>query len=260
MTNLPDIQNSCPEIQVKLHRVGVQDFKLPIKIIQQDGGYQSSVATIDCFVDLSCDNRGVNMSRIPLVLHEYLDKLINQKLLGEIAATVRNKCEAETCQLIYKFPYFIKKKAPISGQEGIVFYNVTFDMTDILNKQIFRFGVDVHATSLCPCSREISESGAHNQRCEIKLDITPNNETWIWLEDLIRIAEDSASCEIYSVLKRPDEKYVTENAYKNAAFCEDITRKVYDKLSNFKGIEHFNVEVISDESIHQHKAYARLNT
>lgn len=259
MSNLPDIQNSCPDIKVKLNRVGIEDFRLPITILEKENGYQKTVASINCYVDLDCNNRGVNMSRLPLVLHEYNEKIFNMNLLAEIAKTIRENCEAEESQVIYKFPYFIKKKAPVTGYEGYVFYDVTFDMTSNKTGQTFKFQVKTYATSLCPCSKEISEDGAHNQKCLIQIDVVPKKDSWIWIEDIIKVAESSASCEIFSVLKRPDEKYVTENAYNNAAFVEDITRNVYEKLTNIEGIDTFNIVVISDESIHLHKAYARLH-
>lgn len=258
--DLPDIQNSIPEIQIALNRVGITDLQLPIYILQKDNKIQHSVAKIDCFVDLDSNLKGINMSRIPIALHKYLDSPISGKLIHSISENIRLNSNAEVCQLIYSFPYFIQKFSPISKEPGLVIYPVKFNVTKSFNSAIFEVSVITTTTSLCPCSKEISEYGAHNQKCLIEITCQMDIENYIWIEDIISIAETSASCEIFSVLKRVDEKYITEQAYENPCFVEDITRNCYKKLINLKYISKFKIEVTSDESIHNHKAYAQLKT
>jgi len=257
---LPDIQNSEPKIKVALNRVGITNLELPIYILQKDETIQHSVAKIDCFVDLDSNLKGVNMSRIPIAIHKYLDMPISGVLIESICENIRLKSEAKICQLIYSFPYFIKKISPVSKESGFVIYPIIFNGIKSENEFIFEVTVCVTTTSLCPCSKEISAGGAHNQKCNVKITCQTYIDDYIWIEDLIKIAENSSSCDIYSVLKRVDEKYVTEKAYENPCFVEDITRNCYEYLSKLKNIINFIIEVTSDESIHNHKAYAQLKT
>ena len=256
---LPDIQNSCPSIQISLNRVGITDLKLPIYVLQKDNKIQHSVANIDCFVDLESNLKGINMSRIPIAIHKYLDSPLSKSLIEAICENIRIKSESKICQLIYSFPYFIKKISPISKEPGLVIYPIKFRGIKSENEFLFEITVSATTTSLCPCSKEISIGGAHNQKCNIDITYQMNSDEYIWIEDIINIAEESSSCEIFSVLKRSDEKFVTEKAYNNPYFVEDITRNCYVKLLE-KNIETFKIEVTSDESIHNHKAYAQLKT
>lgn len=256
--SLPDIQNTCPSIQIGLNRVGITDLKLPIKVLTKNDEYQTTIADISCYINLEPDKKGINMSRLPIVLHEYNGIPISGKLLNDICQDVKNISEAEEAQVIYKFPYFINKKSPVTNIDGLVHYNVTFDGDLLKDCYQFKFNVEVIATSLCPCSKEISLNNAHNQKCFINIECNMLPESWIWIEDIICIAEKSASCEIYSILKREDEKHVTERMYNNPGFVEDITRNIYEKMSILKGIRQFNISVSSDESIHIHKAYAKI--
>lgn len=255
---LPDMQNSVPKIQVSLNRVGIIDLKLPIYVLQKDSKIQHSVANINCFVDLDSNLKGVNMSRIPIAIHKYLDSPVSRSLIESVCENIRRISNAKICQLIYSFPYFIKKISPVSKEPGLVIYPIKFN--GIKSEDLFSFEITVCATttSLCPCSKEISSGGAHNQKCNVEITYQMNLEEYIWIEDIINIAEESSSCEIFSVLKRVDEKFVTEKAYENPCFVEDITRNCYEKLLMLKNIENFKIEVTSDESIHNHKAYAQL--
>jgi GTP cyclohydrolase I len=255
---LPDIQNTKPEIQIALNRVGITDLQLPIYILQKDNKIQHSVAKISCFVDLESNLKGINMSRIPIALHKYLDSPISGKLIQSISENIRLNSNAKMCQLIYSFPYFIQKISPISKEPGLVIYPIKFNVTQSEDFSIFEVSIIATTTSLCPCSKEISEYGAHNQKCAIEITCQMDIDNFVWIEDIISIAETSASCEIFSVLKRIDEKYVTEQAYLNPCFVEDITRNCYEKLLTLKDIKKFKIEVTSDESIHNHKAYAQL--
>lgn len=259
---LADIQKEKPKFNLPIERVGITDFKMPIYIYQLKGGHQHTVAEISAYVDLFENKKGINMSRIPISLQKFLDRPLNSDEICSIAQHILKKSEAERCQLIYKFPYFIKKLAPESKEPGIVYYNVTFDVTkeEIKNYCDFMISVESNTTSLCPCSKDISKYGAHNQRSSIKITCCPEEKRFLWIEELIDIAEESSSCEIFSVLKRVDEKVVTEKAYDNAKFVEDMGREIFHKLEALYGIKYFEVEVKNFESIHQHNAFCKLTS
>ncbi|HQF36502.1 MAG TPA: GTP cyclohydrolase FolE2 [Candidatus Dojkabacteria bacterium] len=253
---LADVQYTNPKYPIKINRVGINSVELPIFVSMKNGGVQHSVAKVDCYVDLAEHLKGTNMSRLIIGLQKFVGQQLSGKLINSIAENIRISAEADTCEVSYRFPYFIQKIAPTSNEPGILPYHICFTGIKTIDTYIFKLGVKVLATSLCPCSKEISEYGAHNQKCLIEMNIQTKENAFIWIEDLINVAEQSASCEIYSVLKRIDEKTVTERAYNNPKFVEDIARSVYMKLSNITDIEKFRVSVESDESIHAHNAIA----
>lgn len=255
--NLPDMQKSDSCINLAIQRVGITDLKVPIYISEKGGGVQHTVANVDVFVDLDACSKGTHMSRLAIGVHKFIDQQLNANLISDIATYIRNKLDARTAQIIYRFPYFIKKIAPESKEPGLVYHNITFDLTQN-DKAKFRMGIETTATSLCPCSKEISKSSAHNQRSKIKLTVVPKDGAFVWIEDLIDISENCASCEVYSALKRVDEKYVTERAYSNPMFVEDMVREIYQALDARDDISWFKVEVTNEESIHQHNAYAKM--
>lgn len=256
--NLPDMQNNKPSINLPIQRVGITDLKMPVFISEKSGGFQHTVADIDVFVDLDAKSKGTHMSRLAIGVQKFMSQQLNSDLLVDIASYIKNKLSAQTTELIYKFPYFIKKNAPTSKEPGLVYYNVIFDLINRNNDITFKIMIETTATSLCPCSKEISDSSAHNQRSKIKMTIIPHNGNLVWLEDLAKISEECSSCEIYSALKRIDEKFVTEKAYENPKFVEDMVRQIYQKLDSRPDIKWFRVEVTNEESIHQHCAYARM--
>jgi len=259
--DLADIQNDQkPNFEIAINKVGVSELILPIFISQKVGGYQNSTAKISCSVDLAANLKGINMSRLPITIHDYIDRPLSGKLIEEIAEQVRINSEAETCELTYTFPYFIKKFAPESNIPGLVHHEVSFNGVKSKDNFRFRFSVETITTNLCPCSKEISVSGAHNQRCHIKVMCQQKPGEWIWIEDIIQLAENSSSCEIFSVLKREDEKYVTEKAYENPMFVEDVVRSCYDKLSKMTKLAAFRVEATAMESIHLHNAKATMES
>lgn len=262
MNQITDVQKSKPSIDLPIQRVGITDLKIPIFISEQDGGYQHTVADVDVFVDLDANSKGTHMSRLAIGVQKFIDQKLNSNLLSDIAEYIRHKLNAQTAQVIYRFPYFIKKLAPESKEPGIIYHNVVFDLTrqEEYSTTVFKMSVETTATSLCPCSKEISDDGAHNQRSKIKLTVIPNNGKFVWLEDLINISETSASCEVYSTLKRVDEKQVTERAYNNPKFVEDMVREMYQALSERDDLKWYKVEVSNEESIHQHSAYAKMQS
>lgn len=257
---LADIQQSNSEFEFPIERVGITNFKLPIYIDRKEGGIQHTVADINVFVDLKKENKGINMSRLPIGIQKFSDQKLNANTINDIAEYIRNKSEAECCQIIYTFPYFIKKLAPVSKEPGSVFNNIIFDVIKTVDESKFWMTVETNITSLCPCSKEISDNSAHNQKSSIKIKIHPQLNDFIWIEDIIKIAENNSSCEIYSVLKRPDEKYVTEKAYDNPKFVEDIVRGCYSELIKINKIKNFRIEVNNYESIHQHNATAIMDS
>ena len=255
---LPDVQYTNPKYPIRINRVGINTVELPIFVSMKNGGVQHSVAKVDCYVDLAANLKGTNMSRLIIGLQKFVGQQLSGKLICSIAENIRISAEADTCEVSYSFPYFISKMAPASNEPGVLPYHICFTGIKTKDTFVFRLGVKVLATSLCPCSKEISEYGAHNQKVLINMSVQGKENTFIWIEDLIDVAETSASCEIYSVLKRIDEKVVTERAYNNPKFVEDIARSVYNKISAIEDIETFKISVEADESIHAHNAIAMI--
>jgi GTP cyclohydrolase I len=255
---LPDMQYTSPVHEIRINRVGINSVELPVFVSMKNGGVQHSVAKVDCYVDLAANLKGTNMSRLIIGLQKFVGQQLSGKLLYAITENIRIAAEADTCEVNYSFPYFITKLAPASKEPGIVPYHICFTGIKTKDSYIFKLGVKVLATSLCPCSKEISEYGAHNQKALININIQGKESAFIWIEDLVNIAEQSASCEIYSILKRIDEKVITERAYNNPMFVEDIARAVYNSLDKINDIERFKISVESDESIHAHNAIAMM--
>ena len=255
--DLPDMQKSNSCINLPIQRVGITDLRMPIYISEKGGGQQHSVANVDVFVDLDGCSKGTHMSRLAIGVQKFMNQKLNMDLLADIAKYIQNKLDAKTAEIIYRFPYFIQKIAPESKEPGLVYHDIIFDVT-VNDETKFEMSIETTATSLCPCSKEISESSAHNQRSKIKLTVIPKNGAFVWIEDLIEISENCASCEVYSALKRVDEKHVTERAYNHPKFVEDMVREIYQALANRDDLEWYMVEVTNEESIHQHNAFARM--
>jgi GTP cyclohydrolase I len=249
-----DIQSENDQRNISIDKVGVKNIRFPIIVADRTDKIQNTVADIDIFVDLPHNHRGTHMSRFLEVLNSYRKETIIDNL-EELLKKIKNKLHSEKAYIMLKFPYFIEKIAPVSKKSSLLDYECVFEAT-LSDKFEFYISVKVPITTLCPCSKEISEHGAHNQRAFVKLTISSIN--FIWLEELIDIAEKSASCEIYPLLKRPDEKFVTEKAFNNPAFVEDIVRSITEKLRSDKRITFFSVEAESLESIHNHSAFAQV--
>jgi len=257
ITDLPDIQNTESNHQIYLENVGITDLQLPIMVMQKDGTFQQTIATMSIFTDLAPEVKGISMSRLLEVMHEYTYKPLNSDVISKITEVIRERCESDKCRLEISFPYFMQKTAPASGKKGYINHTVKFVCENNKGNIKTRYGTSVIVTSLCPCSKEISDGGAHNQKCFIDVEYCTTD--WVWIEDVIHAIETCGSSEIYSILKRPDEKVVTERAYNNPLFVEDIIRNVYSTLESFKDISNFKISVASDESIHLHKAVARAS-
>jgi len=262
MDQLPDIQKTEPEIKIRLNRVGISKLKMPIYISERNGNdsIQHSVAKISCYVDLEPNIKGISMSRLPIIIQNKLNEPLNNKMIKTTAEEIRVISDARECQLTYEFDYFTIKNAPISHESGILSHKVIFHGVKRKDSYKFTMTVETIGTSLCPCSKEISKYGAHNQKCYVSIQTMPKLDKIVWIEDLIDVVDKSVSCEIFSVLKRPDEKWVTEKAYNNARFVEDIARKTYSNLIENNKLHWFEIKVASDESIHVHRAEAIIDS
>jgi len=249
---IPDLQSQSDPRSVTIDKVGIKGLKYPIIVDDQVNGTQQTVAEIDLYVELPHHYRGTHMSRFVEILHHYhQDNLIHK--LPELLTEMKAKLKADAAYVQLRFPYFIKKKAPVSKVASYLDYTCLFDAA---LKQDYEFwiGVVVPVTTLCPCSKEISRYGAHNQRSHVTLQV--RYSSFIWLEELIGWVESVSSCDIYALLKRVDEQYVTEHAYEHPMFVEDIIRELTLKLEKDTRIIEYRIESENIESIHNHSAYA----
>ncbi|MFO7896583.1 MAG: GTP cyclohydrolase FolE2 [Candidatus Cloacimonadales bacterium] len=246
-----DIQSLQDKRNVTIDRVGVKGVRYPIVVDDKRNKQQHTVADIDISVELLHQHRGTHMSRFIEVLNKFHDNLIAD--LENFILEIKNSLDAERAYTKINFPYFVSKKAPVSRIESLLSYNCWFEAS-YSDRYHLKIGVEVPVTSLCPCSKEISDYGAHNQRSLVTVEV--EYEGFVWLEDIIELVESAASCEIYPLLKRVDEKYVTEKAYENPGFVEDMVRDITTKLRSDQRITSFKVEAENFESIHNHSAYA----
>lgn len=256
-TGLVDVQASADRRRVAIDRVGVKEVVYPLKLKTKAGGEQTTVARINMYVALPHHKKGTHMSRFLEVLNEHHCEPITPDRIPEITEAIRERLLAEEAHFEARFTYFIEKHAPVTGQAGLMDYEVTFECTTNERGSDFVLGVAAPATSLCPCSKEISEYGAHNQRCRIGARV--RTEGTMWIEDLVTLLEDAASHPVYAVLKRPDEKYVTEKAYDNPKFVEDIIRDLAVSLDADGRVIAYDISSENFESIHSHNAYAEIS-
>ncbi|MFP4499255.1 MAG: GTP cyclohydrolase FolE2 [Vulcanimicrobiota bacterium] len=254
--NLVDVQGSPDSRGITIQRVGVKEVHLPLEILCKDASYQHVLANISLCADLSHKYRGTHMSRFMEILTEYRKKKFSSLQIQQVLSDVTKKLSAKNAQISVKFKYFVQKKAPVSRLKSILDYDCMF--YGILEKDLFSFilGVKVPVQLVCPCSKEISLEGAHNQRAIVKVNLECKPDNLIWIEDLVSLVESKASSGVYPLIKREDEKYITEHSYDNAKFVEDVTRDLVDFFRKDKKIRWFEVECDSYESIHNHNAFA----
>jgi GTP cyclohydrolase I len=252
---IPDVQNSADDRRLAVDKVGIKSIRHPVRVADKGGGVQHTIASFNMYVELPHNFKGTHMSRFVEILNAH-EREISVESFESMLRDMVQRLEAESGHIEMTFPYFIDKSAPISGVKSLMDYEITF--TGELNRGTYSFTmkVVVPVTSLCPCSKGISDYGAHNQRSHVTIAARTNAH--VWIEDLVRVAEDEASCELYGLLKRPDEKYVTERAYDNPKFVEDIVRDVATKLNKDPRIDAYVVESENFESIHNHSAYALI--
>jgi len=252
---IEDVQNSADTRNIPINKVGIKDVRHPVRVRDRSGGDQHTIANFNMYVNLPHNFKGTHMSRFIEILHQHENE-ITVDSFKEMLSEMTDRLEAGSGHIEMNFPYFVSKKAPASGVESLMDYDVTFigeihDGTPQMNIKVV-----VPVTSLCPCSKKISDYGAHNQRSHVT--VTARIGEFVWLEELIDIVEQEASCELFGLLKRPDEKIVTERAYDNPKFVEDMVRDVAARLNSDDRISYYVVESENFESIHNHSAYALI--
>lgn len=253
---LKDIQNLKDDRGIDIQKVGVKNVEIPLNISRKDDKSQivSAKATISVF--LPKDFKGTHMSRFIEKLNEWEQK----NLLGDDIKVCLHELtkylNATSADLRLEFKYFIEKISPVTKLKSFMGYNCTFEGELSNDKYLFKLGVEVPVSTVCPCSKEISEYGAHNQRSLIKVKVSYDEGTIVWIEDLIELIEQTGSCPIYPLLKREDEKYVTEYAYDNPKFVEDVLRDSIVNLKKLDNLTWFELDCESFESIHNHSAFA----
>lgn len=253
---LRDIQNLKDNRNVDIQKVGIKHLELPLIVQRKNSSNQVVSAKAKVSVSLPRDYKGTHMSRFVEVLTEWRDKnLLGVDIKGCLEKIIKN-LDAETGELEFKFKYFVDKKSPVTGMIAPMSYDCSFEGRIDNGDYKFILGVVVPVTTLCPCSKEISDNGAHNQRAMISVKISYDESEQVWLEDLIELVESCASCPVYPLLKREDEKFVTEKAWENPKFVEDVLRDVVVKLREYPVVNEFEVECEAFESIHNHSAWA----
>jgi len=252
---MPDVQSFSDLRQVAIDRVGVKDVTYPIRLRTKDGGEQTTVAKINMYVALPHYQKGTHMSRFLEVLNQETSEPLTPEGIPQISRAICERLNAEVAHFEAEFTYFVKKLAPVTGMPGLMDYQVRFECSANGNDD-FIMSVAAPATSLCPCSKEISKYGAHNQRCRIEARVRFTG--MLWIEDLVTMLEAAASCPVFAVLKRPDEKWVTEKAFENPKFVEDIVRDLAMGLEAEPRIRWYSINSENFESIHSHNAYAQI--
>ncbi len=256
-SSIADVQSSPDTRQIAIDKVGIKNIRHPVRIGERTGGEQHTIASFNMYVNLPHNFKGTHMSRFVEILNRHEREItLNsyRDMLGEMVETL----EAEAGHIEMTFPFFINKTAPVSGVQSLMDYDVTFIGEIKAGEPIMWLKVVVPVTSLCPCSKEISNYGAHNQRSHVT--VTLRTASFMWIEEVIELVEREASCELYGLLKRPDEKFVTERAYENPKFVEDMVRDVAARLNSDDRVAAYVVESENFESIHNHSAYALIQT
>ncbi len=256
---MKDIQNTRDSRKIPIQKVGIKNLRYPVDVLDRENKRQHTVAVLSMFVDLPHRFKGTHMSRFVSIMNERRGQ-ISIHSLGAILQTMTERFDSTTAHLELRFPFFIEKQAPVSGARSMMDYQCAFlaaydrrrrNPLDLIVE------VAVPVTTLCPCSRAISKKGAHSQRSCVTIRL--RSKTLVWIEEIIEIAEAEASCGLYSMLKREDEKYVTELAYNNPRFAEDVARGVAQRLKQDRRVTWFQVESENQESIHNHNAYAMVS-
>jgi GTP cyclohydrolase I len=251
--HLHDKQSERDTRELRIDKVGVRGLRFPIQVRDKARSIQNTVATIGMFVDLPKDFKGTHMSRFVEVLNAH-GSSIHVENINEILRELQTKLNAATSHLEIEFPYFMSKRSPVSRRDSLMDYTARFDAAACGAEIDFVLTVKANVTTLCPCSKAIAKYGAHNQRGEVTVSV--RSRKIVWIEDLIAMIEKSASSELYALLKRQDEKAVTEHAYENPVFVEDLVRNVALRLNADKRVGWYKVEAENFESIHNHNAYA----
>jgi GTP cyclohydrolase IB len=252
---IADVQGTADTRRIAINKVGIKDIRHPVRVRDRTGGEQHTIANFNMYVNLPHNFKGTHMSRFVEILNKH-EREISVASFKDMLNEMTELLNAESGHIEMSFPYFVNKAAPVSGVQSLMDYEVTF-IGEVVNKKTsLTIKVQVPVTSLCPCSKEISRYGAHNQRSHVTVQVRVQG--FIWIEELIDMVEKQASCELYGLLKRPDEKYVTERAYENPKFVEDMVRDIAAVFNQDERIEAYVVESENFESIHNHSAYAMI--
>jgi GTP cyclohydrolase I len=251
-----DVAGSLDTRGITVQRVGVKDVHLPVRVRRKGAGFDGVLARIDLAVELPHQFRGTHMSRFVDILFQWSQQPISKPDLKEMLQEARDRLGARQARIEVSFKYFVTKQAPVSSSESALDYDCSFEGVLDDHDYTFTLGVEVPVTILCPCSKEISDYGAHNQRAVIKARLRYRSEVMVWIEDLVVMLEQQGSAEIYPLLKREDEKAVTETAYEHPKFVEDVVRDVVAALRADPRVTWFQVSCESLESIHNHTVYA----
>jgi GTP cyclohydrolase I len=254
LTEVEDVQGRADTRQIPINRVGIKDINHPVRVKDRSAGEQHTIANFNMYVNLPHNFKGTHMSRFVEILHT--EREISVESFRAMLEKMTERLEADAGHIEMSFPFFVMKKAPVSGVESLMDYQATLIGERRNGRTEMWVRVVVPVTSLCPCSKRISDRGAHNQRSHVT--IKAKLRSHIWIEELIEVAESEASSQLYGVLKRPDEKYVTERAYDNPKFVEDMVRDVAARLNADTRIAAYTVESENFESIHNHSAYAQI--
>jgi GTP cyclohydrolase I len=254
---MPDVQNYEDTRKISINKVGIKSIRHPVRVADKSDGVQHTVATFNMYVYLPHQFKGTHMSRFVEILNSR-EREISVENFEAMLRNMVKRLEAESGYIEMTFPYFINKSAPVSGVQSLMDYEVTFIGEIEKGKFSHTTKVVVPVASLCPCSKKISDYGAHNQRSHVTVTCKTND--FLWIEDIVRMVEEQASCELYGLLKRPDEKFVTERAYDNPKFVEDIVRDVAAALNREKRVDWYIAEAENFESIHNHSAYALIES
>ncbi len=252
---MEDVQNSKDTRHIPINKVGIKDIRHPVRVADRTGGEQHTIANFNMYVNLPHNFKGTHMSRFVEILNNH-EREISVKSFKEMMVEMTERLESDSGHVEMNFPYFVNKTAPVSNVQSLMDYDVTFIGDFIDGDNQFTLKVLVPVTSLCPCSKKISDYGAHNQRSHVT--VTAKVKDFIWIEEIIDLVEQEASCELYGLLKRPDEKAITERAYDNPKFVEDMVRDVAARLNTDDRISAYIVESENFESIHNHSAYALI--
>ncbi|HVP32909.1 MAG TPA: GTP cyclohydrolase FolE2 [Steroidobacteraceae bacterium] len=254
LEGVEDVQGRADTRRLPINRVGIKDISHPVRVRDRSTGEQHTIATFNMYVNLPHNFKGTHMSRFVEALHA--EREISVESFRAMLGGMTGRLEAETGHIEMSFPFFVMKRAPVSGVESLMDYRASLIGEQHRDRSELWLKVTVPVTSLCPCSKRIADYGAHNQRSHVT--ITAKLRSHMWIEELIEIAESEASCELYGILKRPDEKYVTERAYDNPKFVEDLVRDVAARLNREERVAAYVVEAENFESIHNHSAYALI--
>jgi len=254
-SGIADVQGSVDSRRIPIDKVGIKDIRHPVRVKDRSMGEQHTIATFNMYVNLPHNFKGTHMSRFVEILNTH-EREITVESFREMLKEMTIRLEADAGHIEMKFHYFVNKIAPVTGVESLLDYDVTLIGEIIEGKPKMNIRVVVPVTSLCPCSKKIADYGAHNQRSHVTVNAETNG--FVWIEDLIELVEKEASSELYGLLKRPDEKYVTEKAYNNPKFVEDMVRDVATRLNEDERINSYTIESENFESIHNHSAYALI--